>query len=482
MLYDSIDWFDRDNNYMSFLKATVSIATTMRLQTFVRCAGALLALATTIEANKETHHRHSHLHRRHQHAQIEEPSQNATKEYDGHELKKRGTCAFPTNAGLVAVTPGSSNGQVSMQWDPSAVSYTYPLSMVSSRMTMNGGLFCGLDGSVSKPFPDKPYCQATATNINAVNNAGSTVAFCQTVLPGNEAMLIPTQVDSTATLAIPDTSYWAGTAAHYYINPPGVSTSQGCVWGSNANPWGNWSPYVAGGNSDASGNTYLKIGWNPIYLETTTPFRNQMPNWGVKIECPNGGCNGLPCAIDPSQNSVNTMQGSSSNGAGGGAFCVVTVNQGSTANIVITGSGSSSSSSSSSNSNSNHAAQGGNVAAGQFYTSSASSVAPTPTTTSSTSSTSRSTTTSTTSTTSASSWHNWSGNSTSVLVSTTWSSAQTSSTTAKFNATSARYAISSNATAAATSMIAPSILPATGDASRYGMSAVGLAIAIWTLV
>ena len=42
---------------------------------------------------------------------------------------------------------------------------------------------------------------------------GGGVAFCQTVLPGNEAMLIPTLVQGTTTLAVPGTSYWCGTAA-----------------------------------------------------------------------------------------------------------------------------------------------------------------------------------------------------------------------------------------------------------------------------
>lgn len=147
-------------------------------------------------------------------------------------------------------------------------------------------------------------------------------------------MLIPTIVNSWSSLAVPDTSYWAGTAAHYYINPPGTG-AEGCIWGSNANPVGNWAPYVAGANSDSTGETFIKLGWNPIYLEPTTPFRNTMPSWGVKIDCPDGGCNGLPCAIDPSQNGVNEMVGSSSNGAGGGAFCVVTVQKGATANFIV---------------------------------------------------------------------------------------------------------------------------------------------------
>jgi Beta-glucosidase (SUN family) len=152
-------------------------------------------------------------------------------------------------------------------------------------------------------------------------------------------MLIPTSVESSATLAIPDTSYWCETAAHYYINPPGTSTDEACVWGTSANPWGNWAPYVAGGNTDANGNTFIKLGWNPIYLQAATPFNNVMPSWGVSIECDGGGCNGLPCAINPSVNGVNEMVGSSTNGAGGGAFCVVTVPEGVNANFVITGSG-----------------------------------------------------------------------------------------------------------------------------------------------
>jgi hypothetical protein len=166
------------------------------------------------------------------------------------------------------------------------------------------------------------------------------VSFCQTVLPGNEAMLIPTEIQagSSASLANPDTSYWCKTAAHYYINPPGMPASEACVWGSNAKDCGNWAPYVAGANVVDNGETFIKLGWNPIYLEPTTPFRNNMPDWGVRIECPDGKCNGLPCEISPTDNWVNQMKGSKATvGAGGGAFCVVTVPKGSTANFVVYG-------------------------------------------------------------------------------------------------------------------------------------------------
>lgn len=59
-----------------------------------------------------------------------------------------------------------------------------------------------------------------------------------------------------------------------------------------------------------------------------------MPTWGVEIVC-DGDCNGLPCAIDPSKHQVNEIDGSTTDGAGGANFCVVTVPKGATANFVV---------------------------------------------------------------------------------------------------------------------------------------------------
>ena len=285
-------------------------------------------------------------------------------------------------------------------------------------------------------------------------------------------MLIPTAVDSYATLAVPGTDYWCGTAAHYYINPPGVGTGAACVWGSNGNPFGNWSPYVAGANVDNSGNTFIKLGWNPIYLEPTTPFRNNMPTWGVKIDCPNGGCNGLPCAIDPSQNGVNQMHGGASSGAGGGNFCVVTVPKGVTANFVVFNSGGS---------------QDDNP--GQFYQSSS---APAPTSSSAPA------------TSAASSWQDWAHQSkSSTTSSAVWSSSASSSSaayssyswsvsnsTASYNHTTAAHgpsgppsytlfggptstAASEASYTASPTVAAPSIQSVTGAASLNNVPAVG---------
>lgn len=78
---------------------------------------------------------------------------------------------------------------------------------------MNGGLYCDHNGEISKPFPEKPYCYDGTGTVGVQNNAGKVHAVCQTTLPGNEAMLIPTEVESFATLAVPGTDYWCSTAA-----------------------------------------------------------------------------------------------------------------------------------------------------------------------------------------------------------------------------------------------------------------------------
>ncbi|KAJ5624832.1 hypothetical protein N7510_001141 [Penicillium lagena] len=304
-------------------------------------AAALVALIAGAEAAQHGHHHHQHHH-----------EVRSVPEVGTTLVKKSGQCQFPTDAGLVAITPSEENagwamspnqpctpgsycpyacpaGQVSMQWDPEATSYTYPLSM-------NGGLYCNENGEIEKPFPSRPYCEDGTGAVSVINKAGAPVAFCQTVLPGNEAMLIPTLVEDVATLAVPGESYWCGTAAQYYVNAPGVPAEIGCVWGTSSNPIGNWSPYTVGANTVADGSTYVKLGWNPIYLQPSTPFRSVMPDWGISIECEGDGCNGIPCSIDPSViTTVNDMLGDAVTGAGGATGCTVYVPAGSKANFIV---------------------------------------------------------------------------------------------------------------------------------------------------
>ncbi|RGP79443.1 murein transglycosylase [Fusarium longipes] len=279
----------------------------------------------------------SHGHRHGQHSAFE-----------SRPLQKRGgQCQFPTDdPNMVAVTPDAKNagwalspdqeckpgsycpfackpGMVMNQWDPDST-YDYPSSM-------NGGLYCNKNGEIEQPFEGKPNCVSGTGSVEAVNKCGSQMSWCQTVLPGNEAMLIPTLVTSSATLAVPGSSYWCSTAAHFYINPPGTG-EEGCIWGTEDKPIGNWSPYVAGANTESNGQTFVKIGWNPIWEDSG--LKSELPDFGVEIQCPDGGCTGLPCKIDPTKGEGNVGSELSAKGAGGSAFCVVTVQKGSTAQIV----------------------------------------------------------------------------------------------------------------------------------------------------
>ncbi|QLQ81850.1 hypothetical protein HG537_0G01040 [Torulaspora globosa] len=279
----------------------------------------------------------------------------AQRSHHDHAAKRGGTCAFPNFEGMVAVQKDGQNGgwamhndqqcsygswcpyackpgQLMGQWDPSVTSYSYPGSQY-------GGLYCDSNGNLQKPDNNRPYCYDGVGTVVAKNSAGSNVAFCQTVLPGNEEMLIPTDIGSgsSQTLAVPGPDYFAGTAAHYYVNPPGVSVADGCKWGDDSHPYGNWSPYVAGANQQSDGSTFVKIGWNPIYLDSG--FKGTKPSFGIKITCDDeSNCEGLPCSIDPSSSNVNDVFSSqSASGAGGGNFCVVTAKNGAKANIEVFG-------------------------------------------------------------------------------------------------------------------------------------------------
>lgn len=225
----------------------------MKVTGIATSIGTSLALHASLVFGKHHHAPLNPLELKHHHHHHREPQTSkaelggSLELRDSFEVNRRhGSCQFPTNAGLVAVTPGSQNagwamspnqpctpgmycpyacppGQVMNQWDPQATSYTYPASMVCpsglpviprANRIQNGGLYCDRSGTISKPFPDQPYCVTQSTNIGAINKAGQVISFCQTVLPGNEAMLIPTSIEQEIVqLAIPNTTYWCGTAA-----------------------------------------------------------------------------------------------------------------------------------------------------------------------------------------------------------------------------------------------------------------------------
>ncbi|KAK3991341.1 hypothetical protein QBC44DRAFT_323452 [Cladorrhinum sp. PSN332] len=313
------------------------------LQAAIGSASLLFSTQPVLADRGHSAHRHAHQ----QHAKKAIHSHPADAPI-GQLKPRKVACQLPDDPDLVHV-PGDVNngfamspdepcedgkwcplacksGKVMAQWKP-GTGYSYPDSMY-------GGLYCN-NGKLEKPFKESPLCVEGTGAVKAVNKAGSIVSFCQTVLPGNEAMIIPTDVSDSAVLAVPGPSYWAGTAAHYYVNAPGISASRGCIWGVITEAIGNWSPYVAGANTMSNGDTFVKIAWNPEWLNTPD-LAKDTPKYGLEIKCPGGGCNGLPCAIDPSKGGVGSVVSPvSAKGVGGADFCVVTVPNGGQAEIVV---------------------------------------------------------------------------------------------------------------------------------------------------
>jgi hypothetical protein len=60
-----------------------------------------------------------------------------------------------------------------------------------------------------------PFCVDGTGAVSVDNQTPEQISFCQTILPGNEAMLSPTVISSggSGVLAVPGPTYWCSTAA-----------------------------------------------------------------------------------------------------------------------------------------------------------------------------------------------------------------------------------------------------------------------------
>ena len=124
------------------------------------------ALCATITYSSLANAKHGNAHlnaleRRHQHHRHEHSSRAELGLPAAPVEKRTNQCEFPSDAGLVAVTPNDQNGgwamspdqcctadmycpyacppgQVMAQWDPDATAYSYPQSMVSRRGLWEG--------------------------------------------------------------------------------------------------------------------------------------------------------------------------------------------------------------------------------------------------------------------------------------------------------------------------------------------------------
>lgn len=103
----------------------------MKITTIQAAVGSALAFST--QAVATLHHRHQHLHH-HQKLSHSHDSASLVSSYNERysarnttELRKRGgkTCEFPSDKGLVAVTPGEMNGGWAMAPDQECTSGTW---------------------------------------------------------------------------------------------------------------------------------------------------------------------------------------------------------------------------------------------------------------------------------------------------------------------------------------------------------------------
>ena len=93
----------------------------------------------------------------------------------------------------------------------------------------------------------------------------------------------------------------------YYVNAPGYSKDVACSWSEAENgPYGNWAPYVLGmSRTPITGEIHVSLSWNPVYLEFSSPWRDQLPEFGVQIRCNGPNCKDGDCKIDPLIDGIN---------------------------------------------------------------------------------------------------------------------------------------------------------------------------------
>jgi hypothetical protein len=144
-----------------------------------------------------------------------------------------------------------------------------------------GGILCqGGKLHLTNTAMSKKLCMTGTSEVEVKieNNLGKNVAVCRTDYPGTEGETVPlnTKPGKTYPLTCPDADNyynWQGgkTSAQYYVNPAGVSVSDACQWGSDANPWGNFAPMNLGVGY-SNGRAWLSIFQNAPTTDAKLEF------------------------------------------------------------------------------------------------------------------------------------------------------------------------------------------------------------------
>ncbi|KAJ5953380.1 Secreted beta-glucosidase sun1 [Penicillium verhagenii] len=134
-------------------------------------------------------------------------------------------------------------------------------------------------------------CIQGTGGVQVRNELSEDVAICRTDYPGTESETIPLAASSGTTqdLTCPNSKtyfQWEGksTSAQYYVNNKGVSTSDGCQWGSSSENMGNWAPMNFGvGYTD--GTTYLSMFKNEPTTDADLDFKVKIVGDDLSDEC-----------------------------------------------------------------------------------------------------------------------------------------------------------------------------------------------------
>lgn len=157
-----------------------------------------------------------------------------------------------------------------------------------------GGIKCtGGKLHLTNPDMSKKLCMRGADDVVVLieNNLSKNVAVCRTDYPGTESETVPVNAmpGSTANLTCPDADNyykWQGgsTSAQYYVNPAGVAVEDGCQWGTDANPWGNFAPMNIGVGY-SNGAAWLSIFQNAPTTDAKLDFCVEIKGDGVSGTC-----------------------------------------------------------------------------------------------------------------------------------------------------------------------------------------------------
>lgn len=180
----------------------------------------------------------------------------------------------------------------------------WPTTQGSTGQSVGGIKCSGGKLTLTNPSMSKNLCMTGTSEVTVLvqNTLSSNVAVCRTDYPGTESETVPlnTQAGSTSNLTCPDADNyynWEGghTSAQYYVNPAGVSVSDACTWGSDANPWGNYAPLNLGVGY-SSGAAWLAIFQNSPTTTAKLDFTVEITGDGLSGTCKYS--NGQYCSGD----------------------------------------------------------------------------------------------------------------------------------------------------------------------------------------